>query len=43
VFGLWDMLVRERHVPEAIEVAERLATMFPGNPEVATFLEARRR
>ena len=42
VFGLWDMLVRERRVPEAVEVAERLAAMFPGNPEVATFLEARR-
>jgi tetratricopeptide (TPR) repeat protein len=42
VFGLWDMLVRERHVPEALEVAEQLATMFPANPEVATFLEARR-
>jgi hypothetical protein len=43
VFGLWDMLLRERHVPEATEVAERLAAMFPANPEVATFLEARRR
>jgi len=43
VFGLWEMLVRERRVPEATDVAERLATMFPANPELATFLEARRR
>jgi tetratricopeptide (TPR) repeat protein len=42
VFGLWDMLLRERHVVEAIQVAEQLAAMFPGNPEVATFLEAKR-
>jgi tetratricopeptide (TPR) repeat protein len=43
VFGLWEMLVRERRAPEATDVAERLATMFPANPELATFLEARRR
>ncbi len=42
VFALWDMLLRERHVVEAIQVAEQLAAMFPGNPEVATFLEAKR-
>jgi tetratricopeptide repeat protein len=43
LFGLWDMLVREKRVVEAIEVAERLAAMFPANPEVTTFLEAKRR
>jgi tetratricopeptide (TPR) repeat protein len=41
-FGLWDMLLRERHVVEATEVAEQLAAMFPENSEVATFLEAKR-
>jgi tetratricopeptide (TPR) repeat protein len=41
-FALWDMLVRERQVVEASGVAERLANMFPANPEVAKFLEARR-
>jgi hypothetical protein len=42
VFALWDMLVRERRAVEAIEVAEQLAAMFPGNPELATFLQAKR-
>jgi hypothetical protein len=42
VFGLWDMLLRERNLVEATVVAEQLAGMFPDNPEVATFLEARR-
>jgi hypothetical protein len=41
-FGLWDMLVRERKVAEAVEIAERLGARFPDNPEVARFLEARR-
>jgi hypothetical protein len=41
-FALWDMLRRERHVVEATAVAERLAAMFPENPEVGGFLEARR-
>jgi hypothetical protein len=40
-FALWDMLRRERHVVEATAVAERLAAMFPENPEVESFLEAR--
>jgi hypothetical protein len=38
-FGLWDMLVRERQMAEATEVAERLAARFPANLEVARFLE----
>jgi tetratricopeptide (TPR) repeat protein len=42
VFALWDMLIRERHIVEATDLAEKLATMFPENTEVATFLEARR-
>jgi hypothetical protein len=42
VFALWDMLLRERHVVEATQVAEQLAAMFPENSEVATFLEAKR-
>jgi hypothetical protein len=42
-FSLWDILVRERRFVEAAAVAERLATTFPGNREVATFLQAKRR
>ena len=42
MFSVWEMLVRERQVVEATAVAERLAAMFPGNSEVATFLEAKR-
>jgi hypothetical protein len=42
VFGLWEMLIHERRVVEATRVAERLAAMFPGNREIATFLEAKR-
>jgi hypothetical protein len=40
-FALWEMHVRERDMPRAIEVARRLAREFPENPEVAAFLEAR--
>ena len=40
-FALWDMLVREREMARAIEVARRLAHEFPENPELAAFLEAR--
>jgi hypothetical protein len=43
LFSLWQMLVRERQFVEAISVAERISAMFPGNAEVATFLEAKRR
>ena len=40
-FALWDMQVRERAMPQAIEAARRLARDFPENPELAAFLEAR--
>jgi hypothetical protein len=42
VFAHWEMLIRERRIVEATQVAERLAAMFPGNREIATFLEAKR-
>jgi len=38
-FGLWDMRVRERDMTRATEVARRLAQTFPGNREIAAFLE----
>jgi len=41
-FSLWDILVREKHLAEATDVAERLATKFPANREVATFLQTKR-
>jgi hypothetical protein len=40
-FALWDMQVRERDMTEATEVARRLAQEFPGNRQLAAFLEAR--
>jgi len=40
-FALWDIQVRERDMAGATEVARRLARNFPGNREVASFLEAR--
>lgn len=41
LFGLWDMQVRERRFPEALDSARRLLAIFPNNPEVARFVEAR--
>ena len=38
-FALWDMLVRDKNIPEATEVAKRIAQAFPENAEVATFLK----
>ena len=38
-FALWEMLVRERQMPEAIEVAGRLARDFPDNQDLASFLQ----
>jgi hypothetical protein len=38
-FGLWDMLVRERQVGEAVAVARALATDFPANADLAKFLQ----
>jgi len=40
-FALWDMQVRERDLVPATEVARRLASSFPDNREVATFLASR--
>jgi hypothetical protein len=38
-FGLWDMLVRERNIADAVVVARELAKAFPDNPELPMFLE----
>jgi tetratricopeptide (TPR) repeat protein len=43
LFGLWDMQLRERNGAAALESAQRLATMFPNNPEVARFVANRGR
>ena len=40
-FALWDMLLREKELPEATIVARRIAQAFPENGEVAAFLAAR--
>lgn len=40
-FALWDMLLRDKNVAEATEVARRIAQAFPENSEVAVFLKAR--
>ena len=40
-FALWNMLVRERDIPQATIVARRLALGFPENHEVAAYLQAR--
>ena len=40
-FALWDMLLRDKNVPEATEVAKRIAQAFPENTEVAVFLKTR--
>lgn len=40
-FALWDMLLRDKNIPEATEVAKRIAQKFPENTEVAVFLKIR--
>jgi tetratricopeptide (TPR) repeat protein len=40
-FALWDMLLRDKNVTEATEVAKRIAQTFPENTEVAVFLKTR--
>ncbi len=40
-FALWDMLVRDKDLPAATEVALRIAKAFPENAEVAAFLKSR--
>lgn len=37
-FALWDMLLRDKNLPAATEVARRIAQTFPENSEVAAFL-----
>ena len=39
-FALWDLHVRERKLAEAVPIARSLAQDFPGNPEIAKFLDA---
>lgn len=38
-FALWDMQVRERNVPAAVETARLLARDFPENQELIQFLQ----
>jgi tetratricopeptide (TPR) repeat protein len=40
-FALWDMLLRDKNLPAATEVARRIAQAFPENSEVAAFLANR--
>jgi hypothetical protein len=40
-FALWDMLLRDKNVPAATAVAQRIAEAFPDNSEVAAFLAKR--
>jgi tetratricopeptide (TPR) repeat protein len=39
LFALWDMQVRERQIPKALETARRLAQDFPANEELRRFIE----
>jgi hypothetical protein len=39
-FGLWEMHVRERNMPEAVVIARQLARDFPENRELVRFLAA---
>ena len=41
-FALWDMLLRDKSVKEATEVARRIAAKYPENSEVAAFLKKQR-
>ncbi len=38
-FALWEMLIRERRIPEAIVAARQLREIFPENQDVIKFLE----
>jgi hypothetical protein len=38
-FALWDMLLRDKNIPAATEVARRIGKAFPENAEVQTFLK----
>lgn len=39
-FALWEMLIKERSLVSATEVARRLSRDFPDNRDIASFLEA---
>jgi hypothetical protein len=39
-FALWDILLRDKNVPDAVVVARRIAAAFPENGEVSAFLAA---
>jgi len=39
-FGLWDVLVREKNLSEAVALAHELARDFPANTDLPRFLEA---
>jgi hypothetical protein len=41
-FGLWDMLIREKDLTAAEDIARGLAREFPANQDLAQFLEIRR-
>ena len=41
-FALWEMLVREEQVADAVGIARELARDFPGNRELVRFLETNR-
>jgi len=41
-FALWDMLLRDRDIPQATGVARQIARDFPDNQEVAAFLKTQR-
>ena len=41
-FALWDMLLRDKNIPQATEVAHQIARDFPENTEVAAFLKTQR-
>jgi len=38
-FGLWEMQIREENFKAALVTARRLAAQFPGNREVASFVD----
>jgi tetratricopeptide (TPR) repeat protein len=38
-FALWDILLRDKNIPQATEVARQIAKDFPENSEVAAFLK----
>jgi hypothetical protein len=39
-FALWDVLVREKDIPAALVVAQRLTIDFPSNVELTRFIDS---